>query len=139
MICQVISRRHNDLCLPSAEDTDVTELYHMTRSRDHTHGSMIQQSYDLARLSSHGLPASHDPVSCDPIKVSHDPMKPSHDPLKTSHDPIKVSCGLASSHDPMTLSSHDMDTSMASLSVFDTTHLGRLGTGVTMEASQILM
>jgi len=149
----------------------------MTRSHDHPqpHDSMIQPS---CKLSPHGLPASHDPVSYDPITVSHnlikasynpmkvsshdpiklsspdqvkpshdpmiasyDPMKlSSHDPIRTSCDPIKISsCGLPTSHDPGTPSSHDVYTSMASLSIFDTTHLGRLGTAVTVETSKIIM
>ncbi|XP_065899997.1 uncharacterized protein [Dysidea avara] len=69
----VITSLHDNLDLPSAEDTDVTDQYHMTGS-------------------------------CDPVS-------------------------------DITTKSHDMDTLLASLSIFDTTHLGRLGTAVSMEMS----
>ena len=86
------------MCLPSAEDTDVTALY-----RDY-----LIKSID---------------------RVVKDKQLTSHDPIQSSHDATR-------SHDPeISLDPHDMDTLMASLSVFDTTHLGRLGTAVSMETS----
>jgi len=66
----VITDRHDNLNLPSAEDTDVTDQYHMTGS-------------------------------CDPGSNT----------------------------------TTDMDTLLASLLIFDSTHLGRLGTAVSMETS----
>lgn len=124
---QVISRRKNS-CLPSAEDTDITELYQ------------------------HHLTKSHDPVvtdepviSHDPTQSSHDPTWSSHNPTSSSHDPTWSTHDSELSHNPITqashepIGSHDMDTLMASLSVFDTTHLGRLGTAVSMETSMTII
>ena len=124
MCYQVITRRRDDLCLPSADDTDVTELHHVTKSHDSVHGPLA--SHDPVIIS-------HDPIkSCDPIaQTSHGPRtQGSHDITEGSHDLIKLP-----SHD----SSHDMDTLMASLSVFDATHLGRLGTAVSMETESMII
>ena len=121
----MVTRRLNDLCLPSAEDTDVTKLYHPTESHD--------------PMAKHSPLVSHDPVgtshdselpitqaTCDPTKLALQDSLASHDP-----SPL-VSC------DPVS-GSHDMDTLMASLSVFDATHLGRLGTAVSMETSSMII
>ena len=108
----MVTRRLNDLCLPSAEDTDVTKLYHLTKSHD-----PVGASYD-SKISI--------------TQASRDPLKlPSWDSL-ASYDPVK-----SASHDPV--GSHDMDALMASLSVFDATHLGRLGTAVSMETSSMII
>lgn len=115
--------------LPSAEDTDVTKLYHPTKSHD----PMPIQS---PLVPNDPVGTSHDselPImqaSCDPTKLA------SHDSL-ASHDPSPLaSCDHVASAFP---GSHDMDTLMASLSVFDATHLGRLGTAVSMETSSMII
>ena len=117
------------MCLPSAEDTDVTKLHHPTRS----HGPMAKcspLSHDPVRTS-HDLELPIMQASCDPMKLA------SHDSL-ASHDPSSCDHVTPASHDPIS-GSHDMDTLMASLSVFDATHLGRLGTAVSMETSSMIM
>lgn len=114
----MITRKRDDLCLPSAEDTDVTALY-----QDH----MIKPDH---------LSKSLEPVLKDKPLASHDPVGLSLDSEmsqdQVSHDPV-----VQASHD--SVASHDMDTLMASLSVFDTTHLGRLGTAVSMETSSMFI
>ena len=138
----MITRRLNDLCLPSAEDTDVTELYRLTKSHDPMAKHSPLVSHDPVGTS-HNSEISSTQASCDPIKLpSHDSLVlASHDPLSlascdqvapASHDPVKPAL-----HDPV--ASYDMDTLMASLSVFDATHLGRLGTAVSMETSSMII
>jgi len=113
----VISRRHDDLCLPSAEDTDVTNLYldHLTRSHDPIKPLRNSET-------------SHDATTSiiETSVTSHDSLT-SRDAV-TSHDSVM-------SHDAVT--SHDMDNLLASLTLFDATHLGRLGTAVSIETSSM--
>lgn len=103
---QVISRGHENLCLPSAEDTDVTELY-----QDH-----LTRSHDPPTEEPHDKKASCDPIIEESV-VSHDSV--------TSHD--------------YSLVSHDMDSLLTSLTLFDVTHLGRLGTAVSMGTSSVFV
>ena len=106
------------MCLPSAEDTDVTELYrdHLTRSHDPVIKNKPMRSHDPPIESSHISEASHDTKAlCDPIIET---SVASHDSV-TSHDYSLVS------HDSL----------LTSLTLFDATHLGRLGTAVSMGTS----
>lgn len=144
IICQVIARRHDNLCLPSAEDTDVTELYqhHMSKPFDHMIKPLdpVLKDKPLAShdpLTSHNLLESHDPMdSLRDSRMLHNPLtQASHDPMpQTSHDTL-----AEMSHDSIKETSCDMDTLMASLSVFDATHFGRLGTAVSTETSSTIM
>ena len=116
------------MCLPSAEDTDITELYQDHMSKPLHHLTHLTEPLDL---------------KCSPL-ASHDPEKSLLDSetscnktIQASHDPIAMASRDPTLHD--TVGSHDMDTLMASLSLFDNTHLGRLGTAVSMETTSMII
>ena len=108
------------MCLPSAEDTDVTELYQDQMSKPLHHLTQLTEPLDLKNVPM----ASHDPE-----KSLLDSENSCNKTLQASHDPTL--------HD--TVASHDIDTLMASLSLFDNTHLGRLGTAVSMETTSMII